>query len=419
MNLIIKTTLFYLAVALLVFGIGGVVLYQMVEKEVKKETDYDLRFHFNQIEQALREGEPLSLLQDDRITITTVTSFLPTDTIRIYKDTLAPHPYRSRADIQRMVVAVRHINGTNYRISVRDVFIESDDIYEGVLNAMTWLFLVLGGTMLVFSFLITKWLFRPFQQILERIGSFNLKKDQPFNLPKTSTKEFQQLNTFVDQMVTKARRDYQSVKEFSENASHEMQTPLAIARGKLELLIEMEGLNSEQTHLIQSAQQSLDKLSKLGAALSLLTKIENQEFIARQPIDFSETVRACIDNFTELAMLKNLTFKHHIETGVQLKIDPILADILINNLVKNTIRHNETGGWIEVRLNAQQLSVKNTGKAPAVQTEQLFKRFQKGSTTNGSLGLGLAIVKKICQVNHFQVHYQFADGVHDIVVKFP
>jgi len=418
MNLIIKTTLLYLIVAMIVFGIGGVVTYNMIVQEVKKETDYDLRYHFNQVVKALEEDTGAELLDEDRVSIEKVTHIRPQDTIRVYKDTMAPHPYRSRMDLQRMVVASREINGQYYRISVRDVFIESDDIYEGVVNIMTWLFVVLGVTLLVFSFLITRWLYQPFHRILHKIKSFNLKKDQVLELPDTSTKEFRQLGNFVQQMVTKARRDYDAVKEFSENASHEMQTPLAIARGKLELLMETKGLSPKQTQLIQSTQQSLGKLSKLGQALALLTKIDNEEFSAHQAIDFSEIVRTCIGNFEELASYKNLELQHRIEDGVQLKIDPILADVLIGNLVKNTIKHNESGGWIDVALNREKLLVRNTGKPPAVATENLFQRFQKSQHSNGSLGLGLAIVKKICEVNDFDVQYRFADGIHAVTVKF-
>ena len=197
-----------------------------------------------------------------------------------------------------------------------------------------------------------------------------------------------------------------------------MQTPLAIARGKLELLLETENLDTEQTRLIQSAQQSLGKLSKLGEALALLTKIDNKEFATQAEVDFSKIVKNCLVNFEDLAQLKNLEFKKQIEEHVQLRIDPVLGDILVSNLVKNTIRHNIEGGWIEVSLTGDQLVICNTGAAPKVQPDQLFERFQKGAGSNKSLGLGLAIVKKICEVNNYKIDYQFADGVHLISVHF-
>lgn len=418
MNLIIKTTLLYLLVAMLVFSIGGVVTYNMVQKEVKKETDYDLRYNYKQIVKAIEAGAPIELLKDDRVNITTLAAVSPKDMQRVFADTLASHPYLDRLEDQRMLTGVEEIDGKYYRITVMDVFIESDDIYEGVVNVMVLLFIFLGIVLLIFSFLITRWMFQPFKKTLEKIRTFNVKKSRELQLPKTSTKEFRLLNTFVGQMAAKARRDYLSVKEFSENASHEMQTPLSVARGKLELLLETPGLSGEQLTLIQTAQQSLGKLSKLGEALLLLTKIDNEEFETQQTIDFSTIVRTCLSNFEELAQLKELRLKSEVDSNVKVKIDPILADVLIGNLVKNTIRHNIENGWIEVQLTQKQLIVRNTGETPKLSPQQLFERFQKSHQSNGSLGLGLAIVKKICEVHHFEVKYEVLEYVHTVTVKF-
>lgn len=238
------------------------------------------------------------------------------------------------------------------------------------------------------------------------------------DLPNTSTNEFRQLNRFVNEMTHKARRDYLSVKEFSENASHEIQTPLSIAQGKLELLQEMPGLTMEQSELIQAAQYSLLKLSKLSEALLLLTKIDNKEFAAQEEVDFSRIVQCCLCNFAEISGLKGLEFTSEVEEKVLLYMDATLADILVVNLVKNAIRHNIPEGWIHVKLTKNQLCVENTGHPPKVPTQQLFERFQKNHQTDGSLGLGLSIVKKICDINQFTVSYTYLDAIHQICVKF-
>lgn len=401
---------------MLVFGIGGVITYQMVKKEVAKETDHELKHRMKDLQQAIREGIPLNLLESKQISITKLAA--PQAESREFADTLAPHPHLRREELQRKLSVVTTINGQYYRLSIMEVFIEVEDIYDGVVHIMTRLFLFLGTALILFSFFITKQLFRPFQQALEKIRSFNIKNDKALDLPKTSTKEFKQLNIFLEQMMIKARRDYLSVKEFSENASHEIQTPLSIARGKLELLTETPDLSAEQVALIEATQQSLVKLSRLGKALLLLTKIDNNEFSTQKAVNFSELVNNALVHFKELAQLKNLDLRSKIENNIYLKIDPSLADILISNLLKNTIRHNLENGWIEVTLDAQQLVVSNTGAPPKVPTDQLFERFQKNRQSNGSLGLGLAIVKKICEVNYFQVQYDFEAGIHRIHVKF-
>ncbi|MCO6480968.1 MAG: HAMP domain-containing histidine kinase [Phaeodactylibacter sp.] len=420
MSLITKTTLFYLLVALLVFGAGGIVTFYLVQKEVQKETDFALWDNLNDITAEIEEGVPLAFLKRGKVDITDLGP-LPRDTFLTFSDTLAPHPYlQGQMEPFRKITAVREVGGRYYQVSITDVFIETDDIYDVVVDIMLRLFIILSVAMLFFSFLITGWLFRPFKKTLDRIRSFNLKDHKALELPQTSTKEFRQLNAFVAQMAYKARRDYLAVKEFSENASHEMQTPLAIARGKLELLLETPSLTDEQLGLVQSAQQNINKLSKLGNSLLLLTRIDNKEFADnREPVDFSRITQNCLDNFAELASLKGLALKSHIEPNVKLLVDPTLADILVANLVKNAIRHNISGGWVEVNLEEERLQVRNTGSAPRVSSEQLFERFQKShQNNNGSLGLGLAIVKKITEANNFQVSHQYSDGVHEVTIAF-
>jgi len=419
MNLTTKTTLLYLLVAMVIFAAGGVTMYFSAQEVVRRETYFELRESIIQIEKAIKGGVDLEALQNNKVCVTKVKNITPADTAKAFflSDTMATHPYWNRLEPHIKVTAFREINDEFYRMSVIDVFIENDDIYDGVVNTMLWLFGVLGGVLLILSFLINRWLFHPFKKTLNRIRGFNLKKDERLELPQTSTKEFKQLNAFVTEMTNKARQDYRSVKEFSENASHEMQTPLAIARGKLELLVETPGLSEEQIALIQSTQQSLGKLSKMGEALLLLTKIENQEFATMQRTNFSNVVQTCVYNFEEIAGLRNLQLDSSIAQRVELNINPVLADILVVNLVKNAIRHNVDGGWVKLELTPERLTVSNTGKPPKVPTDQLFQRFQK-STNNGSLGLGLSIVKKICEVSSWSVIYNYDEQIHHISVKF-
>ncbi len=419
MNLITKTTLLYLLVALLVFGIGGVVTFFIVQEEVQKETDFTLRDNLREMVEEVREGVPLNILRRGNVEIIPLGSQVQVDTQYVFSDTLAPHPYlEGQMEPYRKITAVREIDGQYYRISITDIFIESDDIYDVVVDIMLKLFLILGVSMIIFSFLITHWLFQPFQKILYQISSFNLKKQEKLHLPDTTTREFQQLNTFVSQMASKARRDYLAVKEFSENASHEMQTPLAIARGKLELLLETPGLTNEQLELVNAVQQSIGKLSRLGTALQLLTKIENKEFARQEAVNLSEILNQNLSHFGELASLKGLSLRSENEPNVFITVDPTLADILIGNLLKNAIRHNTDKGWIEVKLDKKHLSIRNTGLPPTVPPEQLFERFQKGPLSNGSLGLGLAIVKKIVDASNFRASYDYGEGVHQVSVIF-
>lgn len=405
----------------LVFSIAGVVTYQMVMKRVARETDYSLAQNMHLLRESIREGKPLDALQNQKTHIVKVSSIEPTDTLydNAFSDTLAMHPFFKRLEPHRKLTITQRINGEYYRFEMIDIFLETDDVSGGVVDVMTRLFFGLGLILLVCSFLVSSWLFQPFQKSLEKIRAFNLKNDEAITFAKTSTKEFNQLNDFISQMTDKARRDYISLKEFSENAAHEMQTPIAVAQGKLELLLESSNLQAEQLPLIQSAQAALSKLSRMGQSLSLLTKIENNEFTGRETTNFSKLVNQSILTFKDIANLKGLALESTIEKNITLPINAAIADILVSNLLKNAIRYNLPEGWIKVNLDKKRLIIENPGQPPKIPTNQLFERFRKSNQSGKSLGLGLAIVKKICDVNHLKVDYIFDKPIHRLIVKFP
>jgi len=422
MRLITKATLLYLFIMSFVFSISGVVTYKMVMKSVARETDYSLWQNMNLLKESIEAGKPLDALQNQKTHIVKVQSIQPKDTLRTaasFTDTLAMHPYFKRLEPHRKLTIVQQINGEYYRFNMIDIFLETDDVSGGVVNVMTRLFFGLGLVLLVCSFLISSWLFQPFQKSLQKIKAFNLKNDDAIAFSKTSTKEFNQLNGFITQMTDKARRDYISLKEFSENAAHEMQTPIAVAKGKLELLLESPNLQKEQLPLIQSAQAALSKLSRMGQSLSLLTKIENNEFTAKEITNFSKLVSQSVLTFKDISELNGLRLESDIAPNITLPINAAIADILVSNLLKNAIRYNLPDGWIKVHLDQKRLIIENPGNPPKVPTNQLFERFRKSNQSGKSLGLGLAIVKKICEVNHLKVDYVFEKNIHRLIVKFP
>lgn len=416
MRLLTKITLLNLLLALAAFGVGGLRVYHKFRYEVQRETDFTLQETLDEALRSIQSGVPAADLQNRLMQIDALTA--PAAGPDVFSDTLAIHPVLKRPELFRRLQAVRTVGAQSYRFMVMNVVIEQSDISRIIKNVLTDLFVVLGSILLVFNFLLSKWLLGPLNRTLENIQTFNLQSGALPAFPGSSTKEFGQLNAFLAAMLDKIRQDYHTLKEFSENASHEMQTPLAVASGKLELLLDTPGLDDAQLQLVQDAQQALSRLSKLGEALLLLTKIENLEFAPQAPADFSALVATDVQTFAELAELKGLQFSSRIEPGVLLRIEPSLAHILIGNLLKNAIRHNLPGGWIKVELDPQQFCVHNAGPAPTVPTEQLFERFQKSNQSGASLGLGLAIVKKICTAQGWTVSYTYEAAAHRLCVRF-
>lgn len=418
MKLLTKTTLFYLAVSLLVLTIGGVVALRLIRSEVQKETDYSLRDSYYDARRAIVSGVPLTVLNTRKVQIDSVPLTMLTDTNFVFSDTLGPHPRLEGMEPYRKLSVTKVIDGQAYHFAIQDVFLELDDSYQVVVQIMTRLFLLLGLVLVIFVFFVSRSLLQPFQETLKRIRAFNVAQESTPEFPHTTTQEFRQLNAFIEQMMQQAQRDYRALKEFSENASHEIQTPLAIARGKLEILQESPTLDEEQIILIQTAQKALARLSKTSEALLLLTRIENQALLPRKTTNFSQITHRSVQTFQELAELKGLPMESDILPEVEVNIEPALGEILVGNLLKNAVRHNISDGWIRVQLNQRRLCIENTGAVPKVPTEQLFGRFETQANAGHSLGLGLAIVRKICDVHGFDLQYLYDNGIHQLTVTF-
>lgn len=252
---------------------------------------------------------------------------------------------------------------------------------------------------------------------MKAIHRFDLKQKNKLQLPETSTTEFKELNVFLRKMTDKAMEDYAAVKEFSENASHELQTPLAVIRSKIELLSET-NIDGIQAALIGDMQNAIEKLSHINRSLILLTKLENQEFKVSESIKFCRVVKDVIATYEDWITMREIKLNSDLDKNIPLNIHPALAEMLISNLLSNAIRHNRDGGQIEMVLTRQHLCISNTGIPPQIPTGELFQRFKKSNQSNDSIGLGLAIVKQICEVNGYEVEYNYTDGWHSIEVYF-
>ena len=220
-------------------------------------------------------------------------------------------------------------------------------------------------------------------------------------------------------MIEKIYHDYSRLKEFSENASHEIQTPLSVIRSKLELLIQSENLNEEQVNFIQRINEAVSKLSRLNSALLTLTKIENRQFDDAVEIQVGTLIRKKLDELGEWIKQKNLEIiMIDANEAATLKINPYLADLLFDNLIMNAIKHNIENGMINITLKNQRLSISNTGAPLHTDPEKLFTRFAKNDPASDSLGLGLAMVQQICASYHFDLHFTSEKSFHTIIISF-
>ncbi|HUB61862.1 MAG TPA: HAMP domain-containing sensor histidine kinase, partial [Puia sp.] len=316
-----------------------------------------------------------------------------------------------------LVTSYYTIHGEHYRVTTYSFIPSFYQLLPGVVDSFQWILLLLLVLVVISAGLISKYILAPFKRTMRVIQSFDLKQKAAVRLPATRTSEFRELNTFLKRMTEKAQEDYQSLKEFTENASHELQTPTAIIRGKLDLLMESD-IRDEQAILIAEMQNALERLSRIHSSLTLLTKLENQEYDVSEPVNMSSLVKAALGSLEELIEMKSLRLECKIAENVYVPLHPALADLLVMNLVGNAIRHNSGEGWIVVNLTKDGLVISNSGREPQVPVAELFERFKKGNPGGDSIGIGLAIVRQICDLSGFTVQYQFRDGVHTVAVGF-
>jgi len=417
MNLIFRVTLLFVLVSLIVFLVGGVISFRIMMREVNSEQQHFLNERLSRVIGMIDRRKPEDTLKMNKLMI------VPLSTMQeeqgTFSDTLVMHTQLERIEPHLKLEAIRNVSGRSYFISLYDVIVEPDDIKDGLVESLVTMYLILLAAVMIIGFISSYFILKPFNSTLLAIRKFALtESEQEVNFPKSGIKEFRRLNLFLEEMTTKVRSDYQSLKEFSENASHELQTPIAIIQGKLEVLLDAGKLSEEQITQISSAQNTLQRLKNLSTSLSVLTRIENKEFDKISSLNLSSTISEMLEEFKELIDLKSITLTTDIETGVIIEVDEVLCGLLLTNLINNAIRHNWESGNIHVSLKGEALEVSNSGADLKVQPDELFQRFKKSNQASSSLGLGLAIVKKICDLYSFELEYFQKEKQHTIKISF-
>ena len=311
-------------------------------------------------------------------------------------------------DFRQLVFTVR-AGGQWYRVSVSKSLEATAHLADSIgLIALGTIALMLLITFLI-NRIVLRRLWKPFYTTIHQLRDFKIDGPAKLLLAPTSTDEFALLNTTLEAATSKASKDYQVLKEFTENASHELQTPLAIVRSKLDLLIQDEALSEPQSHLIQDAYAAIRRMSHLNQSLLLLAKIENGQYGDQEEISLEKLLSEKLSLFDTLITDKKLTVSLSLQPVI-LFINPDLADMLLNNLISNAIHHNHRGGFIDVKLNEHSLTICNTAAGKELAPAGLFNRFYKTTSGATRTGLGLAIAKQVCDVSGFAINYRYEDG---------
>lgn len=291
-----------------------------------------------------------------------------------------------------------------------------EDILHGIVIQFMLIAIVLGIAIVLTLRLISKRLWRPFDRTLQIMETFRLENGVIPALPDSGIEEFSRLNDVLNKLMTDSLNSYRAQKEFTENASHELQTPLAVFQSKLDLLLQQPDLTQEQATIIQDLYQMSGRLSGLNRNLLLLAKMENGQF-GKSEVDVVSVLNELRPYFDNIADGLRLEIDLRVDSLI-ISANRSLLESLLSNLVVNAVRHNRPNGEITITLNSVSLTVANTSDEAALDKNMIFNRFYHLSEKSGGNGLGLAIVKAICEYHRWNVTYDYEDGQHLFTVKF-
>ncbi len=335
----------------------------------------------------------------------------------VYTDTLMFMENEQEFEPVRMLKTIFQHKGQYYELRVINTMVETDDLIADLLLSIVWLYLGLLASILVVNNFLLKKTWTPFYRLVNQLKTFRLEKQEPIKYEKTTVEEFQALNYAVSKLIQNSTDTYLSQKQFIENASHELQTPLAISLNKLELLAEQNNLTDEQLRLLSGAMQNLERMARLNKSLLLLSKIENKQFIVEEEVTINAIVKALLQDFEEQAAYKELRIELQEKGVCSAQMNPDLANVLFTNLIKNAVVHNHQKGFVFITIHPDQVILENSGSSKALNSRQMFSRFHHESTQASSTGLGLPIVKAIADLYHLQVGYTYREH-HILTVDF-
>ncbi|MEZ2336790.1 sensor histidine kinase [Mucilaginibacter sp. RCC_168] len=316
----------------------------------------------------------------------------------------------------RGLISFVDMGHTYYKILIVESKVETEDLIQIIFGITIGVILLLLLALVITNRLILNRLWQPFYNILDELKLFHISDTR--NIPQldNSIDEFNELHQEVSAMATRVKHEYQNLKNFTENASHELLTPIAIITSKLDTLIQSENLSEGQGKLLTDLYGAVNRLNRLNQSMLLLVKVENRLLKDENLIDLKALTEEMIFQFEEIFLSKNLHVSYNLDEK-QVYANRHLMEILLSNLMSNAIRHNYNGGEIKINLNAESLIIENTGDELPLRDDQIFTRFHKSSYSEGS-GLGLTISKQICENFNFSLLYSFQKPYHKFSIGY-
>lgn len=334
-------------------------------------------------------------------------------------EVIRPNPYDEDdgEDRFRGLSSSVDIDGQLYRLTVETNVEESDETFAAVALVTLVFFVVLIFGFILLNRRIAKSTWKPFEAILKSLRSFELSRDEQVQLPQTDILEFEELNASLRELIQGTIRTYQQQKAFTENASHELQTPIAVLKSKLDVLMQQPELTPKLSALVNDLATPLSRLTRINKNLLLLAKVENKQYADLAPQNVQDYLHTALALFEDYIQSKSLTITNLCEDLLPVQANAFLMETLVHNLLSNAIKHTRDGGELILESEPRALTIRNSGNEP-LKLDRLFERFTSVTNDQVSSGLGLSIIQEIVHRYGWSIRYDFLENKHVFKVDF-
>ncbi|CAH0200757.1 HAMP domain-containing sensor histidine kinase [Chryseobacterium sp. Bi04] len=419
--LLSKTTKPFIIYVLIILVISIPVYYVVIDTIWKGELDEHngtiaekTAYEFNSLKLSDQELEKSLVLWNQIQPGTDIKKALSNSTKKdVFFTVEKQKTFISQPEIERYrcLMKVIYINNKPFLFTVETNIEESQETVAAIALVTIFFFILIVVGLLFLNKRLSASVWEPFRNTLDKLKRFNLNSQTKIEFDKTDITEFEELNQSLRKLIDHNISVFKTQKEFTENASHELQTPLAILKNKLDILLQSEDLTERQYQIAEEMYRALTRISRINKNLLLLAKIDNSQFDNAEIIQFDGLLDQSMEILQEHFDHKNISVDKNISSDIKVNGNSGLTEVLINNLILNAIRHTSPNGSISVKLTSSVLEVANSG-TEKLNTEFLFKRFSKLSSDHKGSGLGLAIISEICKFHQWKISYKFENSMH-------
>lgn len=417
MKLIHHITIRLSIILSIVLSIWALFFYFSIIDEINDETDDTLEDYSEQLIRRQLAGVELpseSSNSNNQFYLRRISQEEATRRAHIeYKDSMVYIPFKQETEPARILTTIfKDQSGDYFELVVSIPTIEKEDLKEAILYWVIFLYVTLLLCILSINIWVYQQSNRPLHKLLTWVNKYKIGTNNTTLNNPTNISEYKKLNEAIVKSMERNEEIFNEQKQFIGNASHEMQTPLAVCANRIESLMEDETLSQAHLEELLKTLQTLEHIARLNKTLLLLSKIENKQFPANQSITLNEIIKQHIVNYSEVYAHKNIEVKIEETNRFTVEMNEVLADILVSNLLKNAFIHNIPEGKIKVIVSENRLICKNTGNDGPLDAQLIFKRFYQKSQKPGSSGLGLSLSKSICDQQNLHIEYSFVDNFH-------